>query len=147
MKRALPSWVFLLLGAIVLVVGMFWVRANPPQPSAEEDPLGSACDAVSRHFGMEVEPLASEEYGGLRVTSVQEGTPAAQAGMQVGDYVMACGERSVWNASELVDYVTEVSSRYGGFTLMIKRGEQYMVVGFGAPSSQPGGHGRGGGRA
>lgn len=145
MKRALPSWMLLLLGAIVVVAAMFWVRANPPQLSAEEDPIGSACDAMSRHFGMEIEPLAADEYGGLRVISVDEGTPAAQAGMQVGDYIMACGERSVWNAAELVEYVSEVSSRYGGFTLMIKRGEQYLILGFGVAFSGSGGHGHGGG--
>lgn len=147
MKRALPSWMFLVVGAIVVVAAMFWVRANPPQPSAEEDPLGSSCDAISRHFGMEIEPVSSEEYGGLRVTSVDEGDSAAQAGIEVGDYIMACGERSVWNSIELVEYITEVSSRYNGFTLMIKRGEEYLIVGFGLTSSQPGGHDHGGGHA
>ncbi len=117
------------------------------QPTAEEDPLGSSCEAISRHFGMEIEPVSSPEYGGLRVISVDEGDSAAQAGIEVGDYIMACGERSVWNSMELVEYVTEVSSRYNGFTLMIKRGEEYLIVGFGLVSPQPGGHDHGGGHA
>jgi len=146
MKRALPSWMLLLLGAVVLLAIMFWARANPPELTAEEDPLGAACNAVSRYFGMEIEPLPSVD-GGLRVTSVHEGGPAALAGMQVDDHIVACGERSVWNASELVDYFTEISSRYGRATMMIKRGEQYLVVGFGLDSSQPGGHDHGGGRS
>jgi len=136
----------LLLGAVVLLAIMFWARANPPELTAEEDPLGAACNAVSRYFGMEIEPLPSVD-GGLRVTSVHEGGPAALAGMQVDDHIVACGERSVWNASELVDYFTEISSRYGRATMMIKRGEQYLVVGFGLDSSQPGGHDHGGGRS
>lgn len=146
MKRALPSWMLLLLGAVVLVVVMFWARANPPELTAEEDPLGAACNAVSRYFGMEIEPLPSVD-GGLRVTSVHEGGPAALVGMQVDDHIVACGERSVWNASELVEYFTEISARYGRATMMIKRGEQYLVVGFGLDSSQPGGHDHGGGRS
>jgi len=146
MKRALPSWMLLLLGAVVLIAVMFWARANPPELTAEEDPLSAACDAVSRYFGMEIEPLPAVD-GGLRVTSVEEGTPAALAGMQVDDYIVACGERSVWNASELVEYFTEISTRYGGATMMIKRGDQYLIVGFGLASSQPGGHDHGGGRS
>ena len=146
MKRALPSWMLLLIGGLVVVLVMFWARANPPKLSAEEDPLSAACEAVSVNFGMEIEPLPSGD-GGLRVTSIEDGAPAAQAGLQVGDHVVACDERSVWNVSELMQYVTETNSRYGGFTLMVRRGAEYLVIGFGLASSQPDGHDHSGGQA
>jgi serine protease Do len=87
MKRS-PTQLFIL--SLALAAAVAW--APPAQASCGRE--AQAClDHLAARFaergwaGIELEP--SEEYDGMAVTRVYEGTPAAKAGIQIGDTVVA----------------------------------------------------------
>lgn len=130
MKRVLPSWALLLLGAIFLVGAMFWVRANPSEPRESDDPVVAAAQQLERSLGLSVEPRG-EQGGGVRVTGVKPGSPAEQRGLQAGDVIIACADRSVWHAQQLAEMLGESFGYTGQALLLVKRGEEYHSVRFG----------------
>jgi len=90
---------------------------------------------ADRHLGVSVEPLTSalaEELGvrkgtqGLVVRSVDPGGPAARAGVQPGDVVVAVNRQAVRSASDIVAALKGSSSRPS--LLLINRGGQSMFL-------------------
>ncbi len=124
MRRILPPWLLLLLGAILFTAGMFWVRAHP---SEKRTPLDEAVDEVFQYVGMKVEPAPGEQSG-LLVKEVKPGSPAARAGIKVGERVVAVGDQSVWHAVQLQDLMSSAMHRQGGCLLMLAKDDHYRSV-------------------
>jgi len=128
MKPGIRSWTMLLVAGILFVSGLFWVRANPP---ADKDPLMEARDGLAKAFGLEVALKAGRE-GGLLVEGVRPGSPAERAGIQVGDRVVACGDRSVWHVYQLAEFISEDVRAGPAVSLLVQRDDKYWPAVFGA---------------
>lgn len=134
MRRLLPSWAVLLIGAILFVAGLFWIRSHPGQ---KPTPLEEAVETISQYLGMEVEQAPGPE-GGLLVKGVRPGTMAHRLGVQVGEKVMAVGDRSVWHAVQLQQLINEEMQRRRGCAIMLAKDQTFRTVIFGfAPVPPP----------
>ncbi len=134
MRPVLSAWALLLIGAILFMGGLFWVRAHPAQKA---NPLTQATDTISAELGMEVEPAASLE-GGLLVKAVRPKSIAAQVGVKAGEKVVAVGDRSVWHAVRLQELISKEMSTRGSCTIMLVKGTTYRTVTLGfAPVPPP----------
>ena len=119
MRPILPLWAALLLAAILFMAGLFWVRAHPGH---QHNPLEEAVESLSRALGMEVETVPTRGGpGGLLVTEVLPGSPAERAGVQVGERVVAVGDRSVWHAIQLQELISADMMRRRSCTLMLAK--------------------------
>ncbi len=125
MKPRMRSWIIALIAAILFVGGLFWVRANPP--AGEPDPLVDARDQLVERLGLEV-ALEAGPGGGLRVEGVRPDSPVDRAGIQVGDRLMACGDRSVWHVHQLVQFIAEDLGVAPAVSLMMERDGVYWNV-------------------
>ena len=134
MKPVIRSWTLLLIGTILLVGGMFWVRANPRSPESD-DPLIKARDSLAQGFGIEL-ATESRPEGGVRVEGVKPGSAAEEAGINAGDRIVACGDRSVWHAYQLAEYIVQELTYTPAVSLLVERDGDYRQVVFG---SRPGG--------
>lgn len=85
------------------------------------------------------------EEGGVRVTLVSEGGPAAQAGVQEGDVLLRIGDREIKQASDVSAAVRAARPDSKG-TIKLRRGneEKTLEVTFGARPTAGGGRGTGG---
>jgi hypothetical protein len=135
MKPTLRTWTMLLIGAILLVGWMIAMRVR--QPSADiDDPLVEARQAVADSFGMEV-ALVPGGRGGLEIEKVLPGRPAEQAGIEVGDRVVAVGDLSVWHVHQLAQYVGQQMTRFGAVSIMFERDGTYWCEVFGPRGAIP----------
>jgi S1-C subfamily serine protease len=114
----------LLTVAILLVAAMFWMRANPTGPP---NPLQEAADGLYQQFGFEV-ALTPGEEGGLAVKAIRPESPASQLGIQVGERIVAVGDRSVWHAIQLQQLIDKTAERGGPFSLMLAKDGVYRTV-------------------
>jgi serine protease Do len=103
--------------------------------AAERSPGGAGNAPGDRHLGVSVEPLTSaiaEELGvrkstqGLVVRSVDPQGPAARAGVQPGDVIVAVNRQPVRSASEIGTALKASSSRPS--LLLIIRGGQSLFL-------------------
>jgi S1-C subfamily serine protease len=140
MRFTLPAWALLLIAAILFVAGLFWVRAHPAQ---KDNPLAQATDNISLGLGMEVEPAPGPE-GGLLVKEVRPKSVAEHVGVKVGERVVAVGDRSVWHAVQLEQFISEEMSTTGSCTIMLVKGNVYRTVtlGFARVAPPPAPEGR-----
>jgi S1-C subfamily serine protease len=129
MKPILRWWTLLLVAAILFVGGMIWVRLQPPAAD-RNNPLLQARESIAERFGMEVATAAGPE-GGLLVEAVTPGEPAERVGIQVGDRIVACGDRSVWHVHQMVEVIDEQVSRGGVVAMLIERDGAYRLQTFG----------------
>ena len=127
MRPILPGWVLLLLVAILVMAGLFWVRANPAGPA---NPLEEAVKTLSQVLGMVVAETPDAQ-GGLPIKSVTPGSPAEQFGLRAGDRIMAVDDRSVWHVAQLRDLMAEDLQKGQPFILMVARENAYWTVTFG----------------
>jgi hypothetical protein len=116
----------LLLAAIGLVVGMFWIRAHP-EDFSPKDPLTAAQDVMSEAFGMTL-AKDSEGRGGLEVLEMSRNGAAAQGGLQVGDRIVAIADRSVWHIHQFQELVLEQLEAFPGLILLRERDGSYEMV-------------------
>ena len=66
-------------------------------------------------------------HGPLHVIEVQEGSPAADAGLRAGDVITAVGDRPITTSTELTAAVR--SAKPGDtVTLTVRRGDQTLTV-------------------
>ena len=65
-----------------------------------------------------------EKAQALKVVSVDEGTPAADAGIQTGDYIVAIDYRS--NVVPFLYYLTRHDSEAKARTFSIRRGDGFL---------------------
>jgi S1-C subfamily serine protease len=130
MKPILRSWMLLLVGAIVFVGGMFWVRAN--SSSGPQDPLLEAQQDLESVFGMKV-ALQANQQGGLQIEAVTPGGPAEHVGLAAGDRVVACGDKSVWHSYQLLQFVQQQMESAPAVVLLVERDGEYRQVVFGRP--------------
>ena len=72
-------------------------------------------------------PDMSESPGGVRITGVRTGGPAALAGLQGGDIIIKIGEKVVANLYDMTD---ALNAHQPGDTVQVvlKRGEQQLTV-------------------
>ncbi len=131
MMRLLPPWAWLLLLAILFVLGLFWARATAPDLSEPINPLDDARKALLQVYGFDLD-LVSGPDGGLLVRAVTPGGSAERRGIRPGDRIMAVGDRSVWHTQQLAELLNQVASRGYPFTIMVARGETYFGVPYGA---------------
>ena len=136
MRPVVRSWMLLLIGGILFAAGMFWVRARQ-HTGGSDDPLLQARDSLARSFGIEVATEALPE-GGVRVEEVRPGSPAERAGINPGDRIVACGDRSVWHAYQLAQYIGEALAFGPAVTLLVESSGNYRPATFGMQPSAPG---------
>jgi S1-C subfamily serine protease len=127
MKPVLRTWVVLLLGAIVFVAGLFWVRANFAELQ-KKDPLTEAQESIEDTFGMTLAKEPGPGGGGLPVEAVDPEGVAARAGFDVGDRVMAVGDRSVWHIYQFAELVDASISVAPVLPLLVERDGEYRQV-------------------
>jgi S1-C subfamily serine protease len=137
MRPVVRSWMLVLIGGILFAAGMFWVRARE-HTGGLDDPLLQARDSLARSFGMEVATEAGPE-GGVLVAEVRPGSPAERAGIKAGDRIVACGDRSVWHAYQLAQYIGEELAFGPAVTLLVESGGDYRPTTFGMQPRAPGG--------
>lgn len=123
MRRRFSGLTILLLLAIVFVLGLFWVRNQPPQV---EDPLAESQQAINKKLGFLVEEVPGPR-GGLTVISVTPNTPGARMGLKAGDRILAVNERSVWHVVQLQDLLAEKLAK-GMTVLMVEREGTFRVA-------------------
>ncbi len=128
MKPLLRSWVVLLLGAIVFVWALFWVRANYAELQ-KKDPLTEAQESIEEALGMRV-AKESGPGGGLPVEAVEPGGPAEQVGLAVGDRIMALGDRSLWHVYQFADLINSNVTMGRGIMLLVQRDGEYRMIVF-----------------
>jgi S1-C subfamily serine protease len=133
MMRHFSGWTVLLVLAILFVIGLLWVRSQPPEV---DNPLADAQTEINQKFGFLVDPLPGPK-GGLMVKSVTPKSPAAYLGLQAGDRVLTVNERSVWQAVQLRDLMAEKLQR-GPMALLVERGGVFRLVPFGAHAAGAG---------
>lgn len=134
MRRLLPPWALVLIGAIVVVGFAIKMRANPPVPDEPDDPLVTAAEQLEAGVGLVVE-VAPDPNGGVRVTEVKPGSPALQLGIQAGDRIVACGARSVWHTYDLAEQMSQALSYGAPVPLLVEREGDYWQVVLGRPTA------------
>ena len=143
MRRLLPPWALVLIGAIVIVSFAIKMRLNPPVPHVPDDALVTAAEKLEKGVGLVVE-VAPDRNGGVRVIDVKPQSPASLSGIQAGDRIVACGARSVWHTYDLAEQMGETLSYGAPVLLMVQREEEYWQVVFGPPragtAAPAGGH-------
>jgi len=137
MRPILRTWVLLLIGAIIIVGGMFWARAHSGA-AAKKDPLLEAQAQVEKAFGMKLATACGPE-GGLKVEAVKKGSPADLTGIKVGDRVLTVGDRSVWHVYQFSQYASEVLQSAPGVSMLVERKGGYLQVVFGRRGMTPAG--------
>ncbi len=130
MRRLLPPWALVLIGAIVVVSFAIKMRVNPPVPHEPDDPLVTAARQLEAGVGLVVD-VTPDRSGGVRVTEVNPGAPASQLGIQAGDRIVACGARSVWHTYDLVEQMEQALSYGAPALLLVEREGEYRQVVFG----------------
>lgn len=130
MRRLLPPWALVLIGAIVIIGFAIKMRANPPIPQEPDDPLVTAARQLEDGVGLVVD-VTPDPSGGVRVTEVKPGAPASQLGIQAGDRIVACGARSVWHTYGLVEQIEQALSYGAPALLLVEREGEYRQVVFG----------------
>ena len=114
---------------------LFWLRANPSEPSEPDDPLQAACEMLERTLGIEVAGIGGPQ-GGVPVKAVRAGSAADQVGIRAGDRIVACEYRSVWHAHQLVELISQIPRQAPFVTLLVESEGVYYPARFG-PGMQP----------
>jgi S1-C subfamily serine protease len=138
MKPFLRTWVVLLLGAILFVVGLFWVRANYAELQ-KKDPLTESQDRIEDTFGMRV-AKESGSAGGLLVEVVDPESVAGRAGIQAGDRIVALGDRSLWHVYQFAELINSAAEVAPVLALLVARDGEYrsVLIGYrGGPLEMP----------
>ena len=133
MRPRIRTWTLLLVAAIGFVAALFWVRANPSQ---EKNPLAEAQETIDNAFGVTLAQACGPE-GGLPVEAVEPSGPAAGAGIEVGDRVMAIGDESVWHAYQFIEALNKRASSSAVLPLLVERDGDYRVVVFRSSGELP----------
>ena len=126
MRQILPPWALLLFAAILFMAGLFWLRAHPGK---KLNPLEKSVAELSQYLGMEVEAVpAASGPGGLLVKGIRPDSAVAQAGVKAGERVVAVGDRSVWHAIELQQFISDEMRKRRSCTLMLAKDQVYRCV-------------------
>jgi putative serine protease PepD len=107
----------------------FAIPSNTAQRIAQQIiDTGSATHALLGVSASTAADSSASAVGtGAQVVSVQEGSPAADAGLRAGDVITAVGDRPVTTSTELTAAVR--SARPGDtVTLTVRRGDQTLTV-------------------
>ena len=126
MRPRIRTWTLLILAAIGFMAALFWVRANPSQ---EKDPLTEAQETIDHAFGMTLAQACGAEDG-LPVEALEPNGPAAGAGIEVGDRVVAIGDESVWHAYQFIEALNKRAPSSPVLPLLLEREGDYRVVVF-----------------
>ena len=132
MTRLLSPWALVLIGAIVIVGFAIKMRANPPGSHEPDDPLVTAARQLEAGVGLVVE-VAPNPGGGVRVTEVKPDSPASHVGIQAGDRIVACANRSVWHTYGLVEQMDQALSAGAPALLLVERDGDYHQAVFAPP--------------
>ncbi len=107
-------------------------RPAPFRPPAAD--AGEAADIWSR-LGVEVQDLPEDvakemslPSGGVIVTNVQPGSPAAMAGLERRDVITAAGDEVVKNKAELVAVLEKLAGDEGAVLLVERKGKQTYAI-------------------
>ena len=133
MRPRIRTWTLLLIAAIGFVAALFWVRANPSQ---EKDPLTEAQETIDHAFGMTLAQACGPE-GGLPVEAIEPNGPAAGAGIEVGDRVVAINDESVWHAYQFIEALNKRATSSPVLPLLVERDGDYRVVVFKSSGELP----------
>lgn len=133
MRPRIRTWTLLLVAAIGFVAALFWIRANPAE---EKTPLVEAQETIDHAFGMTLAQVSGPE-GGLPVEAVEPNGPAAGAGIEVGDRVMAISDESVWHVYQFIEALNRRASSLAALPLLVEREGDYRVVVFRSSGELP----------
>jgi predicted metalloprotease with PDZ domain len=101
-----------------------YVDGREPLPYAEVFPLGGFAFRADTARVPQLGVFTVPDTGGIRVTAVSPGSSAAEAGVEVGDYLVRVGDVNVTGAG----FGEEFRARYGGspegtpLSLVVRRG-------------------------
>jgi serine protease Do len=102
---------------------------RPPAPDSEEE------GDVLTVLGLEVQDLPEDvakemslPSGGVIVTNVQPGSPAAMAGLERRDVITAAGDEVVKNKAELVAVLEKLAGDEGAVLLVERKGKQTYAI-------------------
>jgi len=105
-QGALPEW--------------FELTSNQPAPQGPADPAPSVAESpldqpAASTLGMTTEPVKVKDRLALRVTSVERGSPAQQAGLEEDDVIVAVNGAAIAGAGQL----EELAQRGAPFSLIV----------------------------
>ena len=103
--------------------------------AAATDETGESAPEQAAKLGLSLQPLTPElaqRYGlsdkaGLLISDVDQGSPAAQAGLAEGDLIVEVNRKRVTKVSELQSAVAE-SKKQGSILLLVKRKNASLFV-------------------
>ncbi len=141
MRPVLSPRIIFLVAAIIFVSLMIWTRMHPQKP---EDPVGDAMSQLSKGLGLDIAPVAGPN-GGVPVTAVRAGSPADRLGFRAGDRILAIGDRSVWHALNIQEFLGQALTTGRAIPILVDSNGNYHAIIMGRQMSSPGGR-PGGGR-
>ena len=104
------------------------------QPATTPEPVAPKIESLApAGFGMTVEPLTSRiasrfkvaaDTGAVIVTSVQEGGPAAEAGVETGDVILKVSNANVTSAEEFAKLAADVETGRVAMMLISRDGRK-----------------------
>jgi S1-C subfamily serine protease len=98
----------------------FELTSNEPAPQSPADPAPSASEnpvdqPAASTLGMTTDPVKFKDRLGLRVTSVERGSPAQQAGLEEDDVIIAANQAALTGPGQL----EELAQRGEPFSLIV----------------------------
>ena len=85
---------------------------------------GAGADIHPGLAGAQFASLAQASNGGIEVTSVESGSPAAQRGLRVGDIILQVNRRPIRNLQQL----SEIASANRILFLLVRRGDRSLML-------------------
>jgi serine protease Do len=76
--------------------------------------------------------LGVKQAGGVVVTQVEPGTPAAEAGLQSGDVIREVNRKPVKNAGDFMEKIEKAKGQER-ILLLVQRGENHLYVAVPSP--------------
>jgi membrane-associated protease RseP (regulator of RpoE activity) len=134
MKPLLSTRIVLLVCAIIFVALMLWIRAHPEKP---EDPVMDAISQLSEGLGLDIDPIAGAK-GGIAVKAVRPGSPADRLGLRAGDRILAIGDRSVWHALNVQEFLNQGLTSGRPFPILVDSNGDYHAIIMGRQMRGPG---------
>ncbi len=100
------AWTSWKTAALLAVMTSGAVAQSAPMPASTPGGEATAPAADRPYLGVFIEGAA--DGGGVKLAEIVEGSPAAKAGLQAGDVIVALGDRTIGSEEELRDAITSM---------------------------------------